>query len=248
MDLPSPALPRFLDAGDSGLVIELGQGIDAVINEQVMALDAALAARDLPGVRELVPSYRSLLVMFDPVATTRAALVAAVQALWPPPPLPVGQVTLWRVPVLYGGEAGEDLAFVAATHGLTEEAVVRLHSQAEYRVFMIGFAPGFAYLGGLPSALATSRRSHPRPATPPRSVSIGGEQTAISPPLPIPSGWHLIGRTPVRSYDPGRAARPVLFAPGDRIRFEPVGSTEFDALSAAAEAGDPVAKAERPAP
>ncbi|WP_334175614.1 5-oxoprolinase subunit PxpB [Pseudoxanthobacter sp.] len=242
---PPASPPRFLDAGDGGLVIELGQSIDPAISAQVMALDAALAARRLEGVREQVPSYRSLLVMFDPLVTSRQAIAAAVQALWPPPPLPTADITLWRVPVLYGGAAGADLAFVAATHGLSEEAVVRLHAGAAYRVYMIGFAPGFAYLGGLPAALATSRRSHPRPATPPGSVSIGGEQTAVSPPLPIPSGWHLIGRTPVRSYDPARESRPVLFAPGDHIRFEPVGTAEFEALSAAAEAGDPVARAER---
>ncbi|HSI42070.1 MAG TPA: 5-oxoprolinase subunit PxpB [Xanthobacteraceae bacterium] len=235
------AVPRLLDAGDGALVVEFGDIIDETLNRQVVALDAALAALALPGVRETVPTYRSLLVLFDPLVLSRAMLRAAIEAL---PTLDTEarvSAPLWRVPVLYGGAAGIDLDAVAAMHGLTPDALVALHSGAEYRVYMIGFAPGFAYLGGLPQRLHTSRRTDPRPKVPPRSISIGGAQAAVSPPIEVPSGWHLLGQTPVRSYDPARTGRPFLFAPGDRIRFEAISEADYGALCAAAEAGELVA-------
>ena len=237
--------PRFLDAGDGGLVVEFGDSIDEATNRAVVALGEALDAREIPGLVETVPTYRSLLVLFDPVRLPRHRLVETVEACWPQPVGVAAKGTLWQVPVRYGGEQGVDLRFVAETHGLGEDDVVRLHSGAEYRVYMIGFAPGFAYLGGLPEALHTSRRQDPRLEVPPRSISIGGQQAAVGPPLAIPSGWHLLGRTPVRSYDPARTARPFLFAPGDAIRFEPIGASDYDALCAAADAGEIVAREEK---
>lgn len=237
----APLLPRFLDSGDGGLTVEFGDAIDERTNRAVVALADALDARALPGVVEVVPTYRSLLVMFDPVALPRRRLVAAIAALWPPPDEAARPATAWRVPVRYGGEHGADLAAVAALHGLTEAEVVRLHAGARYRVHMIGFAPGFSYLGGLPEPLHTDRRHDPRLKVPPRSVSIGGRQAAVGPPLEIPSGWHLLGQTPVRSYDPRRAERPFLFSPGDLITFEAVGAKDYAALCRAAETGDPVA-------
>lgn len=238
---PAPA-PRLLDAGESGLVVEFGDAIDETVNRQVIALADALAARELAGVREVVPTYRSLLVLFDPLALPREMLRAEVLALWPPRAEAGKTHGIWRVPVLYGGEHGVDLDYVARLHGLTTQEVIDLHSGADYRVYMIGFAPGFAYLGGLPEAIHTSRRTDPRLKTPPRSVSIGGKQTAVSPPLPIPSGWHLLGQTPVRSYDPARTERPFLFAAGDTIRFVPIGAGEYERMCAAAEAGAIVAE------
>ena len=239
---------RFLDAGDGGLMVEFGETIDEATNRAVVALADALDARSISGLIEAVPTYRSLLLLFDPVTLPRKRLVEIVEACWPPPEGGETRGTLWHVPVRYGGEQGVDLRFVADARGLDEEAVVALHTQAEYRVYMIGFAPGFAYLGGLPEALHTSRRQDPRPVVPPRSISIGGQQAAVGPPLAIPSGWHLLGQTPVRSYDPARTARPFLFSPGDAIRFEPVGASDYDALCAAADAGDLIARgAPRPA-
>lgn len=239
------APPRLLDAGDGGLVVELGSEISEDINRRVIALGDALESHALAGVVEIVPTYRSLLILFDPLVLPRADLRGAVLALWPPPD--AGENVRhghWRVPVLYGGAHGVDLEGVARTHGLAPEEVVALHSGAEYRVYMIGFAPGFAYLGGLPRAIHTSRRTDPRQKTPPRSISIGGQQTAVSPPLEIPSGWHLIGQTPVRSYDPRRTERPFLFAAGDVIRFVPVTSGDYEEMCAAAEAGAVVAERE----
>ena len=202
-------MPRFLDAGDTGLVVELGSEIDPAVNDEVVALADALSARALPGVTEAVPTYRSLLVIFDPVALDRSALKREILALWPPDRSAARAHTHWRVPVHYGGELGVDLEAVAAVHGLTPEAVVALHAGGKYRVYMVGFAPGFAYLGGLPERIHTSRRPSPRMKTPPRSVSIGGQQAAIAPPLEVPSGWHLLGQTPVRSYDPKRSRAPL---------------------------------------
>lgn len=233
---------RFLDAGDRALVVELGDTIDAAINESVIALDDRLQDSGLAGIVETIPTYRSLLVQFDPALLPRAALKAHIIGLWPPPPRPVARLRLWTVPVCYGGPHGEDLPAVAARHGLTEADVVALHSGATYRVYMIGFAPGFTYLGGGPPALFTDRRTDPRPKTPAGTISIGGRQAAISPPLELPSGWHLLGRTPVRSYDPERGGRVFLFAPGDRVRFVPISADDFDALSHRAEAGEIVAE------
>lgn len=236
-----PALPRLLDAGDGGLVVELGSTISETTNRQVIALGNALGALALPGIIEIVPTYRSLLVLFDPLALPRATLRDAIARLWPPPVETSERRGHWRVPVLYGGAHGVDLEGVARTHSLTPDEVVALHAGAEYRVYMIGFAPGFAYLGGLPASIHTSRRTDPRLKTPPRSISIGGQQTAVSPPLEIPSGWHLLGQTPVRSYDPRRTEKPFLFAAGDIIRFVPVAADEYEEMCARAEAGGEVA-------
>lgn len=236
--------PRFLDAGDSALVVELGSTIEEEINRQVVALEQALAGAAMPGVIETLPTYRSLLVVFDPDILTKDDLKRLVLSFWPVNTGLSGRGTRWLVPVHYGGAFGEDLEHVAEVHGLSSEEVIALHSGVEYRVFMIGFAPGFAYLGGLPERLHTSRRKDPRLKTPPGSISIGGQQAAVTPPLEIPSGWHLLGRTPVRSYDPSRKDRPFLFSPGDLVRFRPIPREEFDLLAERAAQGDAVATRE----
>lgn len=244
MSAAEPASLRFLSAGDGALVVELGQDVDPAVNERVIALARALEHMAIRGLGEIVPTYRSLLLLYDPLATDADTLRTAVLAHWPPPAAEAAGGRHWRVPVLYGGDHGVDLDHVAASHDLTTAEAIALHAGATYRVYMIGFAPGFAYLGGLPEILHTSRRSDPRPRTPARSVSIGGRQTAVSPPLEVPSGWHLIGRTPVRSYDPTRTERPFLFEAGDTLRFEPIGRADYDRLERAAEAGDLVAELE----
>jgi KipI family sensor histidine kinase inhibitor len=233
--------PRFLNAGDRGLTVELGDVVDEATNERVVALDKAL--HDIPGIVETVPTYRSLLILFDPASITKAALRERVLAAWPLDAAATGPYRRFTIPVLYGGSAGEDLAFVASARGLTEAEVVRLHASVEYRVYMIGFAPGFAYLGGLPEALHTSRRVDPRMRIPASSISIGGMQAAICPPIEFPSGWQLLGRTPVRTYDPARS-EPFLLSAGDRVRFSPISEVEYEGLIAAAEAGDPIARME----
>ncbi|MDQ0393875.1 5-oxoprolinase subunit PxpB [Labrys monachus] len=241
---PATLVPRFLNAGDGGLTVEFGSEISETVNIAVIALGDRLAARNPPGLLEIIPTYRSLLLLFDPVVLPRKTLMAEVEQLWSQPHAPAGRHTRWHVPVLYGGEAGIDLGVVAGLHGMTQDEVVALHAGADYRVYMIGFAPGFAYLGGLPAAIHTSRRTDPRMKIPSRSISIGGQQTAVGPPLEIPSGWQLIGRTPAHSYDPTRTQRPFLFQPGDTIRFEPISESLYGQLRAAALAGELVARPE----
>jgi 5-oxoprolinase (ATP-hydrolysing) subunit B len=238
------ALPCFRRSGDAALTIEVGDGIDANVNARVVDLDRALTRRALRGIVEIVPTYRTLLVCFDPTALSRRAVEAEVMSLWPPAP-PEGQVRRrWTVPVAYGGDNGMDLDWLARRLDTTTDDIVARHSAAEYRVYMIGFMPGFAYLGGLDPWLHVDRRPEPRLVTPPCSISIGGQQAAVAPPIAAPSGWHMLGRTPVRSYDPRRAHEPFLFCAGDLLRFRPIGVAEFAALERAADAGEIIAERE----
>jgi KipI family sensor histidine kinase inhibitor len=221
--------PRFLPAGDAALVVEFGEEIDLEVNRRVHALAHTLGENAPPGLGEAVPSYRSLLVHYDPLrladgevrALVRAAL-ARSQASPPPEP------RLVEIPTAYGGEFGPDIAFVAAHNGLTVEEVVALHSGAVYTVYMLGFTPGFPYLGGLPARLATPRLATPRQVVPAGSVGIAGPQTGIYP-LATPGGWRLIGRTSAVMFDP-RHEPPALLQPGDRVRFVPVSTAELAAL------------------
>jgi len=204
-----------------------------------------LAGAAIPGVTETLPTNRSLLVMYEPLVLGHGALVRAIEALLrdlPEHPEDDGGRS-WIIPVTYGGAYGIDLAHAAATLGLTEAGLVERHAARAYRVFMIGFQPGFAYLGALEPALAISRWDAPRPLIPAGTVSIAGIQTVINS-VAAPSGWMLIGRTPARLFDL-RRAEPFLLAAGDRVRFRPVPADAWAALNARAESGDPVAE---PAP
>lgn len=230
--------PRLLPCGDTAFTIEFGTRIDAGANARVLALDAALAERGWPGLLETVPTYRSLTVHLDPLRADPAELGRAVLALAAEALAPVPSRRLWRIPVVYGGDFGIDLEAVAAHHGLAPEAVIERHSAPEYRVAMIGFLPGYAYLEGLDPGLALSRRPSPRPLTPAGTVSIGGAQALVAS-IAAPSGWHLLGRTPEKTFVPGR--EPVfLLQPGDRVLFVPTPPERWDVLAAAAEAGEPV--------
>lgn len=243
MTTTSPEV-RLLPCGDTAMSVEFGAVIDPELNARVLALDAALAAEPPAGLRETVPTYRSLLLHFDPLAADLPALKRHVLALCERPPAATTRARRWRVPVAYGGDFGMDLDDLAARHGITAEALVARHAAATYVVAMIGFMPGFAYLSGLDPALATPRRTQPRAKTPAQSISIGGAQAAIST-VEGPSGWHMIGRTPARGFMPGR--EPVFtYAPGDEIRFERIGSTDWAELDRRAAAGEPIAICEAP--
>ncbi|MGO4705603.1 5-oxoprolinase subunit PxpB [Microvirga sp. 2MCAF38] len=232
--------PRILICGDSALSIEFGDAIDPELNARVLALDEILRENSPIGLIETVPTYRSLMVHFDPVLTDYAGLAALLIDKAQSLTSSVSAGRRWKVPVVYGGPFGVDLEEFAGRHGLSPEQVIERHSQAVYRIYMIGFLPGFAYLGGLDPSLATPRRTQPRAKIPSGSIAVGGAQAAIGS-VEGPSGWHLLGRTPVRSYDPKRD--PIfLFEAGDEIVFEPIDPARWDALEQAANAGEPVAE------
>ncbi len=212
--------------GDTGVLAVFDQKISQEIGAQVAALNAAIHAAALPGAGETVPAFASLLVRYDPLVTDYDTMSAAIVHLaghLPPPDTAAGKLV--TIPVCYGGNYGPDLGFVAQHAGLTEQEVVRRHTAREYRIYMLGFLPGFPYLGGLDPSLATPRLQNPRTSIPSGSVGIGGEQTGIYP-VASPGGWQLIGRTPLKLFDP---AKPLPYAAGDRIRFSAISPEQFAA-------------------
>jgi len=229
----SAVVPRLLPAGDGALVIELGEAIAPEINARVHALDAAIGRAGIRCISETVPTYRSILVYFDALAADAGSLSERLLALAAEDhSRDETTARRWHIPVAYGGAHGIDLEDVAKATGLSTAEVVALHAAADYAVYMIGFSPGFAYLGGLAEALHLPRRTNPRLKTPAGSVMVGGMQAAISP-LAMPSGWHILGTTPARLFEPA-AAEPFLLRPGDRVRFQPVSVADFERLSQAA--------------
>jgi KipI family sensor histidine kinase inhibitor len=232
--------PKILPSGDGALTVEFGDSIDPDLNGKVLALEDILRARAPVGILETVPTYRSLLVQFDPTLTDHEALVRLLtdETRELAPRNAIGR--RWRIPVVYGGAFGIDLEEIAERHGMPPEQVIDIHAGAVYRIYMIGFLPGFAYLGGLDPRLATPRRTQPRAKIPSGSIIIGGAQAAVGS-IESPSGWHLLGRTPVRSYAPDREPSFLLTA-GDEIVFQPIDASRWNALERAAMAGEPVAE------
>jgi KipI family sensor histidine kinase inhibitor len=222
--------PRLLPSGDSAIVVEYGDGIDVRINARVRLLQRAIDAARHAGILETVPTYRSLMVHYDPMTLNREAAERLILATAGTLPEAVPEtVRTVEVPVLYGGAAGPDLDAVAGLTGLDAQAVVDLHASGDYVVFMLGFMPGFPYLGGLPARIAAPRLATPRTIVPAGSVGIAGAQTGIYP-TESPGGWRLIGRTPVRLFDPRRSP-PALLEAGDHVRFVPVTASAFDAIA-----------------
>jgi len=212
--------------GDRALLIELGDDISRAVNQRVRALFVQLERSALEGIRELIPTYRSLLAIYDPLATTVSDLKPHIEEVWEnltsaclPSPKTL------KVPVVYGGEFGPDLDWVADYLGITSEEVIRLHTQPTYEVYMIGFTPGYPYLGELPDALVTPRRDTPRGRVPRGSVGIAQKQTGIYP-VASPGGWQIIGRTPLVLFDPNRRP-PAALEMGDRVQFYAITAQEM---------------------
>ena len=236
----APALPRFLNAGETALVVEFGQTVDSAVNDRVLALDAALRADPPTGTREFVPTYRSLMIHYDPLQIGREALVGIVRDVVSRSAEWTAEATNWIIPCCYDPAFGEDLNEAAQLLKLARDDLVALHTDATYRIYMYGFAPGYIYLGGLPKALAISRRPAPRPPHPPGAILIGGGQCGIST-FAMPTGWYVIGRTPERFY---AAERDDVFLvqAGDSLRFEAIDATLFHALEQRAASGEIIAR------
>ncbi len=232
--MPARAI-QFEPLAEDALLLRFGDRIEPMLNDRVHAAVAAL--HGLPSL-ECVPAYASVLLRFEPTAwqgddaPAHQRVERAVRDALATGHAPAGAGRRHEIPVCYGGSHGEDLPALARHLGLPDEAVVARHAGADYRVAMLGFAPGFPYLLGLDPVLAMPRRSDPRPRVPAGSVAIGGLQTGIYP-ADLPGGWHLIGRTPLRLFD-AHAGTPSLLAAGDRVRFRAIGAEEFAELEAAA--------------
>ncbi|MDL2327451.1 5-oxoprolinase subunit PxpB [Ruminococcaceae bacterium OttesenSCG-928-A11] len=220
---------KYRPVGDSALTMVFGDAIDPVVNARVLAMAQAVEQARLPGVGEVCPAYASLLVQYDPLTVDYRALVRLLKRLERAPGAGTAPAPRrLELPVLYGGPGGPDLGHVAGHTGLSPAEVIALHSGRDYPIYMIGFLPGFPYLGGMDGRLATPRLATPRVRIPPGSVGIAGGQTGVYP-LPSPGGWQLVGRTPVRLYDPARP-EPVPFRAGDFIRFVAVDEGRYDEI------------------
>jgi len=212
--------------GDRSLLVELGEKISPDVNRRVQELMLRLQQARLPGVREFAPGYRSLLVVFDPLALSPSELKARItDVAGRPGSARLPQAKLLTVPVFYGGDYGPDLEWVAGHLGISTDEVIRLHTETMYRVYMIGFTPGYPYMGELPAALAVPRRSTPRTRVPKGSVGIAQRQTGIYS-VESPGGWQIIGWTPIELFDPTRQL-PSLLEMGDKVKFEAVRQVEI---------------------
>jgi inhibitor of KinA len=230
--------PQLFPLGDAAVVVQFGESISPAIHLAIQAFNAQLTQQPFVGLRECVPAFTTLTVYYDPWLVSaqgkhlpyeRVCAVLQQRLLSAPPALAARHNTV-EIPVCYGGDLGPDLEVVARHTGLTPAEVVAYHSAPEYLVHMIGFAPGFPYLGGLDERLVTPRRAEPRQLVPAGAVGIAGAQTGIYS-LPTPGGWQLIGRTPLHLFDP-TAASPSLLHAGQHLRFVPIGEAEFQRLPA----------------
>lgn len=225
--------------GDCAFNVEFGEGIDRAVNRRVMSLHAALrrARREgrLPGLIETVPTFRSLLVQYDPTRTTRREMEALVLAEIDTAGEAAEEGASWRLPVCYDPDFGPDIDELCRARDIGRDRLIELHAGGSYYIHMLGFMPGFAYMGGLPAALEMPRRAEPRLRVPAGSVAVAGRLTTVYP-WESPGGWHIIGRCPVPLFDLKREP-PVLLSAGDRVTFAAIGRADFDDLGRLVEAG-----------
>lgn len=227
--------PRFLPAGDRAVTVELADAISPEINTRIRELCAVLDREQVPGIVDLVPTYRSLLVCYDPVQIGLSELqhrilhLSEVEHVILPPP------KVLQIPVRYGGEYGPDMEFVARHTGLSPDEVATIHSSTDYLVYMMGFNTGFPYLGGMSAKIAAPRLETPRTRIPAGAIGIAQQQTGIYP-VESPGGWRIIGRSPVRLFDPTREP-PVAVEAGDFMRFVPIDEQRYREIEAHVQAG-----------
>ena len=228
----------FYSLGDSAITVEFGSEINEIIHNKVNAFVSVLAREPFKGMIEIVPAYTTVTIYYNPPEVAGSNSKSGIPSVYEyvksflkkkmdisgsfitEPPVVI------TIPVCYGGEFGPDLEYVAAVNGLTNNEVIKIHSEAVYLVYMIGFAPGFPYLGGMSAKIATPRKDSPRISIPAGSVGIAGRQTGIYP-IETPGGWQIIGRTPVRLFRPEREKQPSLLRASDRIRFNPISEHDF---------------------
>lgn len=217
---------RILTEGDSSILVEFGKEISPEINRKITATVQLMKEQHIEGVIDVIPSFCSLLLNYDPRVLSFEELKERIEYLVRMD-VKAGEqkVKIFEIPVCYGGQYGPDLANIAKHAGLTEEEVIKIHSSRDYLIYMLGFLPGFCYLGGLDERIHTPRLANPRLKINAGSVGIGGSQTGIYP-LDSPGGWQLMGMTPVKTYDPEREV-PILVQAGDYIRFVPVDEQEY---------------------
>ncbi len=223
---------RVLNAGDSAMLLDFGVEIDPEVNARVLLTHQVIRRAGIPGLTGLIPAFATLLVEYDPLVVSRRVLVDALSRL-DYGSFRVSRARVFEIPVHYGGDSGPDLEMVATQLHLSPKQVVSLHTAVPYRIYCLGFSPGFPLAGILPPALRVPRRSFPRPAVFPGAVAIAGSQTGIYP-AATPGGWNLIGRTPLLLFDPQRWP-PCAYQPGDSLWFRSISSDEYEQISA----GDP---------
>lgn len=229
---------RMLNAGEQGLVIEFGDQVDPQVNRKVHRLAERIKQAQLVAVIETVPTYRSLLVYFNPLQISRQQLKEKLFTLLQTEETVAGDAEECRVvtiPVCYAGEFAPDIEFVASHNKLAVDEVVQIHTSKPYLVYMLGFIPGFPYLGGMSEKIATPRLKTPRTKIPAGSVGIAGSQTGFYP-VESPGGWQIIGRTPIRSFNP-KAEQSFLFVAGDYLKFQPITPEEYEKIRLDVEAG-----------
>lgn len=227
---------RILKAADSALVVEFGSTIDRKISDRVLALAELLEHARLPGVTEVIATFRSLCVNYDSLVTTGSELEQAITTFVGEPGRSSHGKRLWDIPVCYDPKFAPDIEEVAKSVQLPAAEVAALHSSTQYHVYMIGFVPGYPYMGDLPTKLQLPRRSDPRTRVPPGSLAIATSMTAVYP-YESPGGWHLIGTSPIRFFD-AASAKGALLAPGDGVKFRPVTPDEFARIRLAVDRND----------
>ncbi|MCD8096915.1 MAG: 5-oxoprolinase subunit PxpB [Lachnospiraceae bacterium] len=222
---------KIVAAGDSSILIEFGSEINPEINRKITSTVQLIRAQQIEGIVDMIPAFCSLLINYDPRIITYERIQSRMAELVKMDVKASAQKKkVFEIPVCYGGDFGPDIENIAANAGLSVEEVIKIHSSSDYLIYMLGFLPGFCYLGGLDERIHTPRLANPRVKIPAGSVGIGGSQTGIYP-LDSPGGWQLMGLTPVKTYDPDRET-PILLEAGDYIRFVPIDREEFDRIRA----------------